>query len=132
MFNSSSSAIQNAVPGCVHKVFEARAARTPDAIAITEGQRRLTYRELNDQANRLAHQIIRHGARPEHLIGVCLERSMEFVVAILAALKAGAARIATTNSILLSRQTPMRSMEFVVAILAVLKAGAAYLPLDPV
>jgi amino acid adenylation domain-containing protein len=72
-------------------VFEARAARTPDAIAITEGQRRLTYRELNDQANRLAHQIIRHGARPEHLIGVCLERSMEFVVAILAVLKAGAA-----------------------------------------
>jgi len=81
----------NSTVGCIHRLFEAQAHRTPDTIAVTDGQRHLTYRDLNEQANRLARQLIRQGAKPEDLVGICLERSAEIVVAILAVLKAGAA-----------------------------------------
>jgi amino acid adenylation domain-containing protein len=78
----------------VHHQVEAQAARTPDAPAVVDGERRLTYRELNRQANRLAHRLARHGVRPESLVGICVERSIEMVVAALAVLKAGGAIVA--------------------------------------
>ncbi|MGW2378204.1 amino acid adenylation domain-containing protein, partial [Kitasatospora sp. NPDC001683] len=70
--------------------FEAQAARTPEAVAVTFQDSRLTYRELNERANRLAHRLIARGAGPEDLVGLVLPRSPELVVAILAVLKAGA------------------------------------------
>ncbi len=78
----------------VHHQVEAQAARTPDAPAVVDGERRLTYRELNRQANRLAYRLARHGVRPESLVGICVERSIEMVVAALAVLKAGGAIVA--------------------------------------
>lgn len=71
-------------PRTVHGVFEEQAARTPDAVAVTFEDTRLTYAELNARANRVAHLLRARGIGPQTLVGVCLERS--------AALVAGAPR----------------------------------------
>ncbi len=76
---------------CVHELFEARAARTPEAVAVMFNDERLTYRELNQRANQLAHYLRGVGVGAEVLVGVLLERSLEMVVAVLGILKAGGA-----------------------------------------
>ncbi|HEU0054184.1 MAG TPA: condensation domain-containing protein, partial [Longimicrobium sp.] len=76
---------------CIHALIEARAARTPDAVAVVFDDDSLTYRELNERANRLARHLAHLGAGPEARVGICLERGLEMVVAMLAVLKAGAA-----------------------------------------
>ncbi|MFD4658683.1 amino acid adenylation domain-containing protein [Kitasatospora sp. NPDC058444] len=76
---------------CVHELVEEQARRTPDAVAVRCGTERLTYRELDRRANRLARHLRARGARPERLVGVCLPRSADLVVALLAVLKSGAA-----------------------------------------
>ena len=72
-------------------LFEAQVARTPDAVAVVSGEEQLSYAELNRRANRLAHRLIRQGIGPERLVGLCLERSPEMIVGLLAILKAGGA-----------------------------------------
>ena len=74
---------------CVHRMFEAQAARTPDAPAVVFGEDRLTYRQLNERANRLAHYLIARGVGPDVAVGLALERSSEMVVGVLGVLKAG-------------------------------------------
>ncbi|HEU5471257.1 MAG TPA: non-ribosomal peptide synthase/polyketide synthase [Actinophytocola sp.] len=71
--------------------FEAQAARTPDAPAVVDGDVCLSYAELDARANRLAHLLIERGAGPERVVALMLPRSAEFVVAVLATLKSGAA-----------------------------------------
>ncbi|MBE9034041.1 non-ribosomal peptide synthetase [aff. Roholtiella sp. LEGE 12411] len=78
---------------CIHNLFEAQVEKTPDAIALVFANLELTYRELNNRANQLAHYLENVGVQPETLVGVCMERSMEMVVGILAILKAGAAYV---------------------------------------
>lgn len=78
---------------CLHELFEAQVERTPAGVAVMDGSRRLTYRELNQRANQVAAQLRRAGVGPEILVGVCLERSVEMVVALLAVLKAGGAYV---------------------------------------
>nr|UXB94720.1 non ribosomal peptide synthetase [Pseudomonas syringae] len=73
----------------IHGMFEAQAERTPQALAVIHGERRLTYRELNEQANRLAHALRKQGVQPDFRVGICVERSAEMVVGLLAILKAG-------------------------------------------
>jgi amino acid adenylation domain-containing protein len=75
----------------VHELFEQQVERTPTAVAVEFEETRLTYRELNERANQLAHYLRSAGAGPDVLVGVCLERSAELVVALLGILKAGAA-----------------------------------------
>ncbi|HEY0022712.1 MAG TPA: non-ribosomal peptide synthase/polyketide synthase [Longimicrobium sp.] len=75
---------------CIHELFEAQVARSPDAVAVRFGDESLTYRELDARANRLAHYLAGLGAGPEVRVGICLERSLETVVATLAVLKSGA------------------------------------------
>ena len=76
---------------CIHQLFEAQVARTPEAVAVVFGAQRLTYAELNARANRLAHHLQTLGVGPEVLVGLCLERSLELVVGMLGILKAGGA-----------------------------------------
>ncbi|HEX2077233.1 MAG TPA: condensation domain-containing protein, partial [Longimicrobium sp.] len=78
---------------CIHELFEVQAERTPDAVAVRFEEESLTYRELNARANRLAHHLRRRGVGPEVRVGICLERSLEMVVGILAVLKAGGAYV---------------------------------------
>ncbi len=78
-------------PGaCLHELVSAQVARTPDLIAVADEHTELTFRELDRRANRLAHRLRELGAGPDILVGVCLPRSTELVVALLAVLKAGA------------------------------------------
>src|SRR4051812_28764727 len=78
---------------CVHELFETHAARTPDSIALVDGDRRLSYRELDERANRLAHHLQRLGVAANAPVGICMDRSAELVVAVLAVLKAGGAYV---------------------------------------
>ena len=77
--------------GLVHGLFERQVARTPDAVALVCGDRRLTYAELNRRANRLASLLQEAGAGPDVPVGICLDRSIDTIVSVLAVLKAGAA-----------------------------------------
>jgi len=80
-------------PVCVHQLFEAQADRSPDAVAVVCGERQLTYRDLNQRANQVAHFLRKHGVGPETLVGVCLERSLELVIGLLGVWKAGGAYV---------------------------------------
>jgi amino acid adenylation domain-containing protein len=77
----------------IHALFEAQVERTPEATALVAGEERLSYRELNERANRLAHHLQRMGVGPDVLVGICMERTAEMVVAILAVVKAGGAYV---------------------------------------
>lgn len=74
---------------CIHELFEAQAARTPDAVAVTYGQDALTYAQLNQRANQPVHFLRKRGAGPEILVAMYMERSLDMVIALLAILKAG-------------------------------------------
>ncbi|RML24522.1 Syringopeptin synthetase A, partial [Pseudomonas syringae pv. lapsa] len=73
----------------IHGLFEAQVERTPEALAVLHGEQRLTYRELNEQANRLAHALRKRGVQPDSRVGICVDRSAEMVIGLLAILKAG-------------------------------------------
>jgi natural product biosynthesis luciferase-like monooxygenase protein len=78
---------------CLHHLFEEQVALTPEVIALVFEDKDLTFRELNEQANTLAHQLIDRGVGPESLVGICVERSLEMMVGLLAILKAGGAYV---------------------------------------
>jgi amino acid adenylation domain-containing protein len=78
---------------CIHQLFEAQVEQTPDAVAVISGNEQLTYRELNQRANKIAHYLRTLGVKPEVLVGICLERSLEMVVGLLGILKAGGAYV---------------------------------------
>ena len=78
---------------CIHQLFEAQVERTPDAVALVYEDTQLTYRELNRRANQLAHYLQQLGVKPEMLVGLCLERSLEMIVGLLGILKAGGAYV---------------------------------------
>jgi non-ribosomal peptide synthetase component F len=75
----------------IHQLFEEQAARTPDAVAVIDGMRRVSYRELNTQANHVARVLLERGIGVEDIVGVHLSRSVDMVSALLGVLKAGAA-----------------------------------------
>jgi amino acid adenylation domain-containing protein/non-ribosomal peptide synthase protein (TIGR01720 family) len=74
---------------CIHQLFERQVEQTPDAVAVVYENDRLTYRELNDRANQLAHYLVGLGTKTATSIGLCVERSIETIVGVLAVLKAG-------------------------------------------
>ncbi|MCF2134316.1 condensation domain-containing protein, partial [Mycetohabitans sp. B3] len=78
---------------CIHQLFEAQAERTPEAPALVFEAQTLSYAELNAQANRLAHQLIELGVKPDTRVAICVQRSPALVVGLLAILKAGGAYV---------------------------------------
>ena len=79
---------------CLHELFERQAARTPEREALRCGEQAFTYFQLNESANQLAHYLRRQGVGPDRLVALCLDRSAETMVAVLAILKAGGAYVA--------------------------------------
>ena len=75
---------------CIHELFEQQALRTPDQVAVVFDKERVSYRELNERSNQLAHYLRRRGVGPESLVGIMMERSAAMVVTLLGILKAGA------------------------------------------
>jgi amino acid adenylation domain-containing protein len=78
---------------CVHKLFEAQAERTPNALAVEYEQQQMSYAELNERANQLAHYLRGLGVGPEIRVALCVERGLEMVVALLGVLKSGGAYV---------------------------------------
>src|SRR5262245_25905806 len=78
---------------CIHELFEAQVERTPEALAVVFEDQQLTYQELNNRANQLAHYLRNLGVGPEVLVGICMERSLGMVVGLLGILKAGGAYV---------------------------------------
>jgi amino acid adenylation domain-containing protein len=78
---------------CLHELFEEQAARGPDAVAVVFEGDRLTYRQLNERANQLAHRLRELGVKSGDLVGIFLERSLEMVVGVVGILKAGGAYV---------------------------------------
>jgi len=78
---------------CIHELFEEQVERTPAAMALSYEGRSLTYRELNERANRLAHYLRKLGVGPDVLAGICMERSLEMMIGLLGILKAGGAYV---------------------------------------
>jgi len=83
----------SAAPVSIPELFTAHVARTPDAVAVTSAEHRLTFRELDEAANRLAHLLSDHGVAAGMCVALLLERSAEAVAAMLAVLKTGAAYV---------------------------------------
>ena len=78
---------------CIHQLFEEQVRLTPDAVAVVFEGEQLTYRELNERANQLAHYLRSLLVGPEVLVGICVERSLEIVIGLLGVLKAGGAYV---------------------------------------
>lgn len=78
---------------CIHDLFEAQVARTPDATALEFDGRHMTYRYLNAKANQLAHYLQASGVGPDVLVGICVTRSFDMVIGLLGVLKAGGAYV---------------------------------------
>ncbi|MDQ0669413.1 amino acid adenylation domain-containing protein/non-ribosomal peptide synthase protein (TIGR01720 family) [Pseudomonas sp. W2I6] len=123
----------------VHSMIEQQALHQPDAVAAVFNEQTYTYRQLNEQANQLAHKLLELGVGPDQLVGICVERSLEMLVGLLAVLKAGAAYVP------LDPDFPVDRLEYMIADsgigllltqarlkdLLVLPAGLTTVDLDP-
>jgi amino acid adenylation domain-containing protein len=114
----------------VAQLFEEVAAASPDSIAITFGSEQLSYGELNLRANRLAHRLLRMGVGSETLVGCCIERSLNLIVALVAILKAGGAYVPLDPSY------PKERFDFLLQdtktpVMLAQKSLAAITPVDP-
>jgi amino acid adenylation domain-containing protein len=78
---------------CIHELFEAQFIKTPRATAVVCGERSVSYKELNQQANKLAHHLIGLGVKPDDRVAICVDRSVEMVIGLMAILKAGGAYV---------------------------------------
>ena len=112
---------------CVHELFERQAAKTPDAVALEDSERKLSYQELNQRANQLARYLQAVGLGREERVGICMERCWEIVISLLATLKAGGTYIPMDPAL------PAERLEYIledanVTILLVRKAGSKPLP----
>jgi natural product biosynthesis luciferase-like monooxygenase protein len=90
-FNDTSLELRG--PKCIDEAFEAQVGRTPDADALVFREERLSYRELDERANRVAHELVARGVGPDVMVGVFVERSSEMVAGLLGILKAGGAYV---------------------------------------
>src|SRR6185369_7726572 len=94
---------------CIHQLFEQQVERTPEAVALVFEAEQVSYRELNERANQLAHYLRQLGVGPEERVGICVERSVAMVVGLLGILKAGGAYVP------LDAQYPAERLRFMLA-----------------
>jgi amino acid adenylation domain-containing protein len=94
---------------CLQELFEAQVERTPEAVALVSEETHLSYRELNRQANQVAHHLRKLGVGPDTLVGLCMERSVDLFIGLLGILKAGGAYVPLDAALPLSR------LEFILA-----------------
>src|SRR6185369_12263307 len=94
---------------CIHELFEQQVERTPEAVALVFEAEQVSYRELNERANQLAHYLQQLGVGPEGRVGICVERSVAMVVGLLGILKAGGAYVP------LDAQYPEERLRFMLA-----------------
>ncbi|MGH8049440.1 MAG: amino acid adenylation domain-containing protein, partial [Arenimonas sp.] len=92
---------------CVHELFEAQVAKTPNALAVVQEDKELTYEALNHQANQLAHHLRTLGIQPDDKIAICVERGPAMIIGLLAIMKAGAAYVPMDPAYPLDRLTYM-------------------------
>ncbi|MEH2448289.1 MAG: amino acid adenylation domain-containing protein [Nostoc sp.] len=78
---------------CIHQLFEEQVGKTPNKVAVIFEDQELTYHDLNQRANKIAHYLQKQGVAPEVLVGLCVERSLDMIVGLLAILKAGGAYV---------------------------------------
>lgn len=88
---------------CIHHLFEQQAKQSPDAVALVNKTRAMSYGELNQRANALAHQLMEQGVKAEDTVAICADRSPEMIVGILAVLKAGGAYLSLPHDIAAER-----------------------------
>jgi amino acid adenylation domain-containing protein len=93
---------------CLNQLFEKQVTRTPENIAVIFNEVHLTYREFNNRANQVAHYLKEMGVGPEDIVGVCMERSLEMVIAIYAICKAGGAYVP------LDPEIPQQRLSFII------------------
>ena len=124
---------------CIHQLFEEQVTQYPNAVALVFENQQLTYRELNHRANQLAHYLQSLGVKPDDLVGICVERSLETIIGILGILKAGGAYVPLdpaypqeriAYSLLDSQVTILLTIEKHLAILPSHKAQIVCLDLD--
>ncbi|MES2732439.1 MAG: amino acid adenylation domain-containing protein, partial [Bacteroidota bacterium] len=90
----NATAMEYPADQCMQELFEEQVTKNPDAVAVVFEDQQLTYGELNHQANQLAHYLIKERqVKPDSLVGICLDRSLEMVIGILGILKAGGAYV---------------------------------------
>jgi len=102
----------------IHQMFEARAEQTPDAIAVVFENKQLTYKQLNQKANQVAHYLQKLGVKPEVRVGIYVDRSLEMVVGLLGIIKAGGAYVPIDPAYSSERLSFMRSDAQVQVLLA--------------
>ena len=93
LVNWNETAADSRAAVCLHELFEAQVERTPESVALIFDGEQLTYNELNERANQLAHYLRAQGVGPDTLVGLCIDRSPDMVIAILGILKAGGAYV---------------------------------------
>ncbi|MBL4661675.1 MAG: amino acid adenylation domain-containing protein, partial [Alcanivoracaceae bacterium] len=92
LLNTLNTTLQDYPDGsCIHQLFEQQVTQTPDNVAVVFAQQPLSYTELNNKANQLAHYLLAQGLKPDDIVGLCFERSLEMMIAIIAIFKAGGA-----------------------------------------
>ncbi|MGD1704673.1 amino acid adenylation domain-containing protein [Dapis sp. BLCC M229] len=87
------TAVEYSTDKCIYQLFEEQVEKTPNAVAVVFEGEQLTYQQLNAKANQLAHYLQSLGVKPDTLVGICVERSLEMVVGLLGILKAGGAYV---------------------------------------
>jgi non-ribosomal peptide synthetase component F len=105
----NATAVEYPAEQCLHELFEQQVERTPEAVALVFEAEQVSYRELNERANQLAHYLRRLGVGPEARVGICVERSVAMVVGLLGILKAGGAYVP------LDAQYPEERLRFMLA-----------------
>ncbi len=89
----SQTVVTPAPTSCIHQLLESQANKTPNAIAVIAGDRQLTYQQLNQRANQLAHYLQKLGVKPDSLVALCTDRDLEMIVGLFGILKAGGAYV---------------------------------------